>query len=70
MVTGVESNRGGLNKERKPEIPGYLTAIVERHRSVFADPVGLPPGRGHEHAINLNEGSNPVGVRPYRYPQC
>lgn len=30
----------------------------------------MPPKRSHEHAIVLKEGSNPVGVRPYRYPQC
>lgn len=29
----------------------------------------LPPHRGHEHAILLKQGSNPVRVHPYRYSQ-
>lgn len=33
-------------------------------------PRGLPPKRSHEYAIILEEGSNPVDIRPYRYPQC
>lgn len=44
--------------------------IIEKNAAVFETPKGLPPNRGHEHAIVLKEGANPVGVRPYRYPQC
>lgn len=36
---------------------------------MFAEPDGLPPTRVREHSIRLKEGSNPVGVRPYQYPQ-
>ncbi|XP_074346704.1 uncharacterized protein LOC141685510 [Apium graveolens] len=48
----------------------FLTDILQRHAKVFEEPKGLPPKRNHEHAIRLKGGSEPVGVRPYRYPQC
>lgn len=44
--------------------------MIKNYHGVFKDPEGLPPNRGHEHSIMLKEGSNPVSVRSYRYPQC
>ncbi|KAI3522148.1 hypothetical protein L1887_11628 [Cichorium endivia] len=48
--------------------PG-LEEILKEFADVFELPVGLPPPRGHEHAITLKTGTEPVNVRPYRYPQ-
>lgn len=52
------------------QIPGSLLPTISKYEKVFAKPSGLPPSRGCEHSINLKTGSDPVGVRPYRYPQC
>ena len=53
--------------------PGEDTESIRRllfeYEDVFNMPIGLPPTREHEHAINLREGTAPVSVRPYRYPQ-
>lgn len=56
-------------EEKLARIPRFLAPAVEQYSAVFQDPIELPPERGHEHTITLKKGSNPVGTRPYRYPQ-
>ena len=51
------------------EVPAFLKGVMGEFVEVFDSPKGLPPPRGHEHAIILKDGSDPVSVRPYRYPQ-
>ena len=43
--------------------------ILMKHKRVFDDiPPGLPPKRGFEHSIELEEGAKPVITIPYRHP--
>nr|KYP42804.1 hypothetical protein KK1_035786 [Cajanus cajan] len=45
------------------------TLLLHTYGSVLANPTSLPPSiRSHDHSIHLLEGSNPVKVKPYRYP--
>jgi len=53
-----------LIEDMKPE----LALLLHTYRSIFSLPSGLPPPRSHVHSIPLLEGSNPVKVKPYRYP--
>jgi hypothetical protein len=45
-----------------------LEALLLSFGGLFADPVGLPPKRTHDHRIILKPDAQPVAVRPYRYP--
>lgn len=47
--------------------PGFVKTLLNSSMRVFNLPVRLPPSRGHEYTIVLNEGTNPP--RPYSYPQ-
>lgn len=66
----TENTQQGEKLNSAEEIPEGLRPTLQKYRQVFASPEGLPPSRGHEHSINLQTGSNPVGTRPYRYPQA
>ncbi|XP_017233746.1 uncharacterized protein LOC108207825 [Daucus carota subsp. sativus] len=59
----------GNKHQMASHIPEFLRPLITQYQKVFDSPKGLPPSRGHEHSIVLKAGSDPVGVRPYRYPQ-
>lgn len=45
-----------------------LTRLLEAYNTLFEETQGLPPSRGFSHKIILEQGTNPIVVRPYRYP--
>ena len=50
------------------QIPPAVQLVLQQYASVFKEPQGLPPLRGHEHQILLKEGTQPICQIPYRYP--
>jgi hypothetical protein len=49
-------------------MPPEIAMLLYTYRDLFKAPEGLPPQRLQNHAIILKEGSQPVKVKPYRYP--
>ncbi|XP_019460067.1 PREDICTED: uncharacterized protein LOC109359827 [Lupinus angustifolius] len=45
-----------------------LALLLHNYKEVFDTPTTLPPSISHDHSIPLLQGSNPVKVKPYRYP--
>lgn len=43
--------------------------MIQAFGCIFQDPTGLPPPRKLEHQIVIKEGTTPINVIPYRYPQ-
>ena len=59
---------GALGPYTTTASDSLLEELLAQFDTVFAEPTGLPPPRGREHAITLKPGAQPVTVRPYRYP--
>ncbi|XP_073155705.1 uncharacterized protein [Henckelia pumila] len=45
-----------------------LSHLLDLFKDVFEEPEALPPFRAIDHHIHLLPNSNPVNVKPYRYP--
>lgn len=63
----VECNHmGGMVEDQcgSVDIPSCLQPILNSYKHVFHLRHGLPPCRGHEHAINLKHGVDSVSVHP------
>jgi hypothetical protein len=45
-----------------------LDKLLDSFGDIFAAPTGMPPKHAHDHRITLKAGTQPVVVRPYRYP--
>lgn len=56
--------------ETEEMIPSTVAQTLQQYEAVFQKPKGLPPLRGREHSIVLQDNSKPISVRPYRYPHA
>lgn len=65
---GVQLKGGGLEGEDVSALENVKNVITEFLTVFEILLVSLPPIRSREHGIVLWEGSNPVRIRPYRYP--
>nr|KYP40041.1 hypothetical protein KK1_038623 [Cajanus cajan] len=45
-----------------------LSTLLQNFSQIFQQPHSLPPSRPHDHHIPLIPSSNPVNIKPYRYP--
>uniref|UniRef100_A0A2N9FIE8 Integrase catalytic domain-containing protein n=1 Tax=Fagus sylvatica TaxID=28930 RepID=A0A2N9FIE8_FAGSY len=62
------SDQEPVHPSASQQIPPAIQLVLQQYASVFREPQGLPPLRGHEHQILLKEGTQPICQRPYRYP--
>jgi len=46
----------------------HVTPLLQKFKTLFQPPSMLPPPRNTNHTIQLLPNSQPVNVRPYRYP--
>lgn len=60
----VEESTGPSN----PEIPQAIQPLLSQYSDLFATPNSLPLAITHDHSINLQPGTSPISVYPYRYP--
>jgi len=51
--------------EESPEVQD----LIQKHEKVFQDlPMKMPPNREIEHTTEVKVGSDPINIKPYRYP--
>lgn len=48
-------------------IPLEFPPLKKEFQFLFGKVEGLPPSRDHDHGINLEEGTFPINIRPYRH---
>ncbi|PRQ60730.1 putative nucleotidyltransferase, Ribonuclease H [Rosa chinensis] len=53
--------------QSEPHTPP-IQALLDSFPDIFSQPVSLPPARPIDHRITLIPNTNPINVRPYRYP--
>jgi hypothetical protein len=59
-----------VDEQRKVHYTPEIKEILDKHHKVFGPiPPGVPPDRGFEHIIELEEGAKPVITTPYRHPK-
>ena len=65
----IELSHAMATIDSPQECPQEIDKVIQEFEAVFQNSMGLPPVRGSEHKIELQQGCEPMNVRPYRYPQ-
>ncbi|GKD77201.1 hypothetical protein Tco_1339822 [Tanacetum coccineum] len=70
LVNVAPTELAGKNEcPRKSSSTPDIQYLLNEYQDIFQDPKRMPPFRkGFNHKILLKEGSNPINLRPYRYP--
>ncbi|KAL4281431.1 hypothetical protein GQ457_03G011630 [Hibiscus cannabinus] len=55
-------------EDNDSDVPSTIHPLLREFQDIFTEPTTLPPARSHDHTILLKPGSQPVNLRPYRYP--
>jgi hypothetical protein len=59
-----------VDKQGKVHYTLEIQEIIDKHNKVFGPiPPGVPPDKGFEHIIELEEGEKPIITTPYRHPK-
>jgi hypothetical protein len=48
------------------QVSPLVVDVLQQFANVFTEPQGLPPRRSHDHYIALQQGAQPVSIRPYQ----
>ena len=52
------------------EIQPEIKRLQHEFEDIFVMPIGCPQMRQIDHIIQLKKGTDPINVRPYRYPHA
>ena len=70
VLLGVRRPKIVVDEQKNVVEPDLAVKVVlTQYSGVFEMPNSLPPLRNKQRQIVLKENSEPVSVRPYRYPQ-
>lgn len=64
----LDQDGGSGDLELPVSLPSPISHLLHKFHNLFHPPTGLPPHRFINHGIHLLPNTNPVNVRPYRYP--
>ena len=68
LKTMTAADKEEMNTSTSHSLPPSTRHMLLDFQDIFEALTGLPPSRSKEHAINMQLGTSPISVRPYRYP--
>ncbi|KAI3705715.1 hypothetical protein L1987_75956 [Smallanthus sonchifolius] len=69
MFTIIFQHHPTTHAQEKTNHPdNHIQTLLHTYSHIFETPTTLPPKRVHDHHIHVQPNTQPVNVRPYRYP--